>query len=80
MSQQSPIYQTSQPTLTVLPVNLMAEYPQIPADDVRDVLDALMVVRNSTGWGRIEIILLANDIDTMMIQVTKKRAKQKPVK
>ncbi|MBI5954355.1 MAG: hypothetical protein HY865_22085 [Chloroflexi bacterium] len=51
----------------------MAEYPQIPADDIRDVLDALMVVRNSTGWGRIEIVLLANDIDTILTQVTKKR-------
>jgi hypothetical protein len=73
MSQQSPIYQTSQPTLAVMPVNLMAEYPQIPPDDIRDVLDALMVVRNSTGWGRIEIIFLANDIDVIHTQVTKKR-------
>lgn len=55
------------------PVNLIAEYPQIPADDIRDVLDALMVIRNSTGWGRIEIILFANEIDTTLIQVTKKR-------
>lgn len=38
-----------------------------------------MVIRNSTGWGKIEVVLLANDIDTVMIQVTKKRlGKKKP--
>lgn len=66
--------QSSQPAS-----DLLSLYPQIPPDDVRDLLDALMVIRNSTGWGRIEVVLLANDIDTVMIQVTKKRqGKKKP--
>lgn len=81
MSQAQANYQTNQQMPTLIPVNLLAEYPQIPADDIRDVLDALMVVRNSTGWGRIEIVLLANDIDTILTQVTKKRPpKLKPAK
>lgn len=66
--------QSSQPTS-----DLLSLYPQIPVDDVRDLLEALMVIRNSTGWGKIEVVLLANDIDTVMIQVTKKRlGKKKP--
>lgn len=53
-------------------MNLTQEYPQIPPDDVRDVLDALMVIRSSTGWGKIEIVMLANDLGMMTIQVTKR--------
>jgi hypothetical protein len=58
-------------------VNLLAEYPQIPPDDVREILDALMVVRNSTGWGRIEFIILASNIEDTNIHITKKRRPKK---
>ncbi len=54
-------------------MNLLAEYPQIPVDDVREILDALMVVKNSTGWGRIEFIILASSIEDTNIHITKKR-------
>jgi len=42
-------------------------------DDVREILDALMVVKNSTGWGRIEFIILASSIEDTNIHITKKR-------
>ena len=78
MSQPQAIYQTQANNPPIPQTNnLLSLYPQIPPDDVRDLLDALMVIRNSTGWGRIEIVLLANDIDTVMIQVTKKRLGRK---
>jgi len=58
------------------------EYPLIAPDDVREVLDALMTVRNSTGWGKIEIIILASNIEDTNILITKKRRPKKaePVK
>lgn len=77
MSQVQASYQTNQQTPAAVPVNLQTEYPQIPADDVREVLDALMVVRNSTGWGRIEFIILASSIEDTNIHITKKRRPKK---
>lgn len=77
MSQVQATYQTQTSQQALPPaISLLEQYPQIPHDDIRDLLDALMVIRNSTGWGRIEVILLANDIDTVMIQVTNKRPKR----
>lgn len=76
MSQVQANYQVEQINLQK-GVDLPKEYPQIPPDDVREVLDALMTIRNSTGWGRIEIIILASNIEDTNILITKKRRPKK---
>lgn len=55
------------------PINLSTDYPDVTDNELRDILDALMVIRNSTRWGKIEIVILGNDIDMITVEVTKKR-------
>ena len=69
--------QPNKPTKSLSDIASEFAHDILPAE-LQDILEGVRTVKRGSGWGKMNLTFLNNDLDSMEVTISKKRKKDKP--